>query len=102
MASYSSPVAGSASLTTAFGYDADQQLTRVTLPDATSLSLSYDSAKGRLTSTSLPGTEGQVTLVYDEQTGQLTSAAFAGETVTLAYNGELVSSITYVPGYWTS
>jgi RHS repeat-associated protein len=95
LASYTTPVATSTSLTTTFGYDADQQLTSVTLPDATSLQLSHDSIKGRLVATSLPSSEGQIALSYDETSGKLKSETFAGQTVTLSYNGELVSAIEY-------
>jgi RHS repeat-associated protein len=95
LASYTAPAQDAVSLVTGYAYNADEQLTSVTAPDASQTLFTYDEKRGRLLSLTLPGVEGTVSVGYDERTGQVTAQQFAGETIETSYNGELVSSVDY-------
>jgi RHS repeat-associated protein len=90
---YTIPAVDKTSFVTRFGYNADQQLTSITNADASKRIFDYDVQRGRVISEALPGTEGIVTLGYDDKTGQLKTQSYSGETLTLSYDGDLVSKV---------
>ena len=76
-----------------YSYNADRDVTKITRPDGTSIRYSYDAA-GRLSSATLPTTS--LSFAYDAASGNLSSAkVHGGEQVTYAYNGSLLTSLTF-------
>jgi YD repeat-containing protein len=59
---------------TTYGYDAERQLELVTRPDGQTIDPAYDAA-GRLSTVTLPGTQGDLVYVYSATTGRLASIA---------------------------
>jgi RHS repeat-associated protein len=92
-------VSGAGTLTTAYAWDADRELTRVDLPDGDALVLSYADPAGGITGTSgkLASTaSGAGTALFAwDAAGRLSSAAADGVSSTLGYDGALVTSQTW-------
>jgi RHS repeat-associated protein len=89
---YQPPAVGSGNTATQDSYNHDQQLTHVSLPDNTAVDMTYDNA-GRLHSlTTATGTE---TLTYDPVKGVLQSASATGESLAFAYDGNLLTGVTW-------
>jgi RHS repeat-associated protein len=89
---YAAPSLRSGPGQTAYAYNSDDQLTQITNPDGSSLSLGYDRAGRLSTVTSAQGTE---SIAYDANTGNLkTVTAPGGESVTSGYDGGLLTDLT--------
>jgi len=81
---------------TQYAYNKDRQLTLITRPDTTAIAFGYDTA-GRLSTVTSPLATASYS--YDGATGLLTAAATAdGNSSAFAYDGSLLSSVTYKGG----
>jgi RHS repeat-associated protein len=91
--SYDPPDVGVSPDATTYAYNLDRQLTTITRPDGTTVTLAYDPG-GRLSSLTLP--RGPLSYTYQPTTGQLTTLT-APDSGTLAYtyNGSLLTSSTW-------
>lgn len=79
---------------THYDYNLDGQLELVTLPDASVIDYQYHASKGQLETITHP--DGILQHTYDAITGQLKSiATHEGETVSLTYDGSLVTDHTW-------
>ena len=88
-------VTGSGANSTTYAYNADKQVTQITRPDGGVLNYSYDSA-GRLSTLSIP--VGQYGYAYDSA-GRLDGmTAPGGITLDYAYNGALLTGVTWSGG----
>jgi RHS repeat-associated protein len=90
---YEPPDVGAGSTQTAYTYNLDRQLTRITRPDGQLVELGYDSA-GRLSSLTTP--RGMLSYSYHPTTGQLAGiTAPGGITLSYRYDGDLATSVAW-------
>src|SRR5262249_24567339 len=90
---YTAPDSGTGIAKTAYLYDTDKKLTRITLPDGVTVRFGYDSG-GRLTSTEMP--RGTIRYAYDPVTGvPVAITSPDGGSVSYAYDGALITGTTW-------
>ncbi len=90
------PVGDAGTVSTAYAWDADRNLTRIDLPDGDAVVLGYASPTGGLVGTdgrltSMTSADGATLYAWDA-VGRLSSAAADGVTSTPGYDGSLVAS----------
>ncbi|MGH7832385.1 MAG: RHS repeat domain-containing protein, partial [Candidatus Binatia bacterium] len=91
--SYLPPAVGSQNHSTAYVYNRDKQLIRVTRPDGKNIEVEYDKA-GRVSSIAAP--QGKTRYLFDAKTDQLkTITAADGSTLSYAYDGFLFASLNW-------
>ncbi len=91
--SYTPPSLGAGTWATAYGYNLDRQLTRITRPDGGLVEFGYDPS-GR--PSTLNFDRGEITAVYSSSTGQVTSlTAPGGNTLSYTYDGFLPKTMTW-------
>jgi YD repeat-containing protein len=90
--SFTPPAVDSWSPATSYSYDTDQALTSIARPDGVNVAMTHDSA-GRVAQIDHP--RGPVKLGYSPTTGQLVSAQTPEETLAYAYDGRLLTGVTW-------
>jgi RHS repeat-associated protein len=89
---YAPPDVGAGGKDTAYEYNKDKQLTKVTRPDGKTVELAYDKV-GHLETVTIPG--GQIRLTFDGKTEQLKSITAPDGTLSFSYDGFLPTSTTW-------
>lgn len=93
-------VSGIPNPATAYDYNRDKQLTRITRPDGQSVGLSYHPDKGHLTTLSIP--RGDYTYRYDVSSGQQTGiTAPDGGSLAFTWDGFLLTGTTWSGTTWS-
>lgn len=96
VSSTTAPAVSSAPAVTSYTYNLDHQLTGITRADGKQVVLAYSAESGRMTSVTLPGTEGAFTFAEDLATGHLVGMQGPeGETITQSYKGSLLAGVTW-------
>lgn len=95
-ASYTAPVVSSTSFVTNYTYNNDKQLTQITRPDSSVISLNYNAIKGLLDTMTTPDGDYSYLYNYPGQITQISSPL--GVDNTYAYDGELVATAATI---WT-
>ncbi|HEY0557452.1 MAG TPA: hypothetical protein VGG20_24565, partial [Thermoanaerobaculia bacterium] len=93
LSTYNPPALGTATVSSTYIYNLDQQLTRVNRPDGRAVDLGYD-AGGRLAT--ITSAEGLSRVSYEPTTGRLASLSSPdGETISYSYDGFLPTGTTW-------